>query len=194
MPKPTATEPKVRVARDGKDPSRTYRYLLESPYEMELLEHLLTGQLALIDVADGTVTKVGPPAMIRSVNVARERAVPRQHGEEAVLVLRPVPAVRGDRGHLGRGGQIAVHALRPEPSRDGAAADGGDQPGPDRRSQGPPDGRGAHGGTRRGAGPNQPAADGRSAHRSEDRPNTGPPIRTTRASPPRRSTRTRSAI
>jgi dipeptidyl aminopeptidase/acylaminoacyl peptidase len=65
-----ATEPKVRVARDGKDPSRTYRYLLESPYQMQLLEHLLTGQLALIAVADGSVTKIGSPRMIRSVNVA----------------------------------------------------------------------------------------------------------------------------
>ena len=43
---PVATEPLVRVAQNGKDPSRTYRYLLESPYEMQLLEHLLTGQLA----------------------------------------------------------------------------------------------------------------------------------------------------
>ncbi len=70
-PKPTvATEPKVRVARDGKDPSRTYRYLLESPYQVQLLEHLLTGQLALINVADGAVTKVGCPNMIRSVSTA----------------------------------------------------------------------------------------------------------------------------
>jgi dipeptidyl aminopeptidase/acylaminoacyl peptidase len=65
-----ATEPKVRVAREGKDPSRTYRYLLESPFQMQLLEHLLTGQLAIIDIADGSVTNVGAPAMIRSVTAA----------------------------------------------------------------------------------------------------------------------------
>ncbi|HVL14768.1 MAG TPA: hypothetical protein VM529_19505, partial [Gemmata sp.] len=71
LPRPAvATEPLVRVARDGKDPSRTYRYLLESPYQVQLLEHLLTGQLALIDAADGAVTKVGGPAMIRSVSTA----------------------------------------------------------------------------------------------------------------------------
>jgi dipeptidyl aminopeptidase/acylaminoacyl peptidase len=71
VPKPgVASEPLVRVARDGKDPSRTYRYLLESPYQMQLLEHLCTGQLALIDIADGSVTKVGAPAMIRSVSTA----------------------------------------------------------------------------------------------------------------------------
>ncbi|HSQ56506.1 MAG TPA: prolyl oligopeptidase family serine peptidase [Gemmata sp.] len=65
-----ATEPKVRVARDGKDPSRTYRYLLQSPYQMRLLEQLCTGQLARIDVVDGTVTKVGTPAMISSINTS----------------------------------------------------------------------------------------------------------------------------
>lgn len=65
-----ATEPLVRVARDGKDPSRTYRYLLESPHEMQLLEHLCTGQLAIISVTDGSVTKVGAPAMIRSFSTA----------------------------------------------------------------------------------------------------------------------------
>src|SRR5262249_34141840 len=64
------TEPKVRVARDGKQPSRTYRYLLESPHDMKLLEHLATGQLALIDIHDGKVTKVGFPNMLRSVSMA----------------------------------------------------------------------------------------------------------------------------
>ena len=62
------TGPKVRVARDGPNPSRTYRYLLESPADMRLLEHLITGQLAVIDLADGKVTKVGGPTMISAVN------------------------------------------------------------------------------------------------------------------------------
>lgn len=70
-PRPgVATEPMVRVARDGKDPSRTYRYLLESPFEAQLLEHILTGQTALVDVTDGSVTKVGPPAMVRGVSAS----------------------------------------------------------------------------------------------------------------------------
>jgi dipeptidyl aminopeptidase/acylaminoacyl peptidase len=62
--------PKVRVTRGGNNPSRTYRYLLESPHDMRLLEHLITGQVAVIDVADGKVMKVGEPAMIRSVSMA----------------------------------------------------------------------------------------------------------------------------
>ena len=65
-----ATEPKVRVALDGRSPSRTYRYLLESPHDMKLLEHLITGQLAMIDVSDGKVTKVGFPSMVRSVSMS----------------------------------------------------------------------------------------------------------------------------
>ncbi|HEV3386653.1 MAG TPA: hypothetical protein VG097_17690, partial [Gemmata sp.] len=71
VPQPSiVTEPKVRVAREGKDPSRTYRYLLETPYQMQLLEHLLTGQLAIINIEDCSVSNIGTPAMIRSVSTA----------------------------------------------------------------------------------------------------------------------------
>jgi dipeptidyl aminopeptidase/acylaminoacyl peptidase len=72
MPKTngTPTEPKVRVTRGGNNPSRTYRYLLETPYDMKLLEHLVTGQVALININDGKVTKVGFPNMIRGVSMA----------------------------------------------------------------------------------------------------------------------------
>jgi dipeptidyl aminopeptidase/acylaminoacyl peptidase len=64
------TEPKVRVTRGGTNPSRTYRYLLESPYDVKLLEHLVTGQVALINIYDGKVTKVGFPNMVRGVSMA----------------------------------------------------------------------------------------------------------------------------
>jgi dipeptidyl aminopeptidase/acylaminoacyl peptidase len=67
---PVATEPRVRVARGGANPSRTYRYLLESPYDMRMLEYLVTGQLALVDVSDGRVTRVGFPNLIRSASMA----------------------------------------------------------------------------------------------------------------------------
>src|SRR5262249_31491036 len=72
VPKPNgvAAEPKVRVTRGGNNPSRTYRYLLESPHDMQLLEHLSTGQLALIDINDGRISKVGCPNMIRSVSMS----------------------------------------------------------------------------------------------------------------------------
>jgi dipeptidyl aminopeptidase/acylaminoacyl peptidase len=61
--------PKVRLALEGKNPSRIYRYLLNTPEDMKLLEHLATGQLAVIDVAEGKVTRIGPPGMIRSVSM-----------------------------------------------------------------------------------------------------------------------------
>jgi dipeptidyl aminopeptidase/acylaminoacyl peptidase len=64
---PTPAGPKVRMAHGNPSPSRTYRYLLETPHDMHLFEHLVTGQLAVIDVSTGDVTKVGGPAMVRSV-------------------------------------------------------------------------------------------------------------------------------
>jgi dipeptidyl aminopeptidase/acylaminoacyl peptidase len=67
---PPHADLKVRVAQEGKFPSRTYRYLLESPQDMKLFEHLVTGQLAFVDLADGKVTKVGAPGMIRSVSMS----------------------------------------------------------------------------------------------------------------------------
>ncbi len=72
MPKrnTVAAEPKVRVARGGPNPSRTFRFLLESPYDMTLLEHLATGQLSLIDISDGHVTKIGFPNLFQNVSMA----------------------------------------------------------------------------------------------------------------------------
>jgi dipeptidyl aminopeptidase/acylaminoacyl peptidase len=65
-----APSPRVRVAREGAQPSRTYRFLLESPEEAQLLEHLITGQLTMISVDDGLMTPVGDPAMIRSISMS----------------------------------------------------------------------------------------------------------------------------
>jgi dipeptidyl aminopeptidase/acylaminoacyl peptidase len=88
-----ASEPKVRVARGGNNPSRTYRFLLESPHDMKLLEHLATGQLTLIDVADRKITRVGEPSMIRSVSMA-----PGEQQFRVTLMKKPfsyfVPAAR----------------------------------------------------------------------------------------------------
>jgi len=69
-PYPVATGPKVRINEDRKSPSRTIRFLLETPEDMKLLEHLMTGQLAFVDVASGSVAKVGQPAMFQSVTMS----------------------------------------------------------------------------------------------------------------------------
>ena len=65
-----ANEPQVWVTKEGKTPSRTYRFLLKSPYDKTLLEYLTTGQLSRIDVASGEVTPVGQPAMISRVDTS----------------------------------------------------------------------------------------------------------------------------
>lgn len=62
-PADVATAPKVRVARPGNRPSRTYRFLLDNLDDQSLLEFVSTGQLATIQVADGTMETVGEPKM-----------------------------------------------------------------------------------------------------------------------------------
>jgi len=79
-----AEGPKVRISLEGKFPSRTYRFLLEKPHDMELLEYLATGQLAFIDVYDGKVKKVGAPNMFRTATMAPS-------GEQFLVTLMKKP-------------------------------------------------------------------------------------------------------
>ncbi len=60
----------VRKTADAENRLRTYPSLLEGPYEAELLEHYITGQLARISVADGSTDAIGEPAMIRNIDAA----------------------------------------------------------------------------------------------------------------------------
>jgi len=62
--------PKVRLTQEGENRLRTYFDLIESPHEMQLVEHYSTGQLARINVRNGRITPIGDPAMIRSVNAS----------------------------------------------------------------------------------------------------------------------------
>ncbi|MEW5884378.1 MAG: prolyl oligopeptidase family serine peptidase [Armatimonadota bacterium] len=62
--------PQVRLTEEGRSSIRTYPDLLETPYEARLLEHYLTGQLAVVDAVSGEVEEVGAPAMIRSISLA----------------------------------------------------------------------------------------------------------------------------
>jgi dipeptidyl aminopeptidase/acylaminoacyl peptidase len=63
----TPSSPQVRVSRSGEDQIRTFQDLLEGPQEARTLEHLMTGQLAIID-ADGRVTEIGEPRMYNSID------------------------------------------------------------------------------------------------------------------------------
>jgi dipeptidyl aminopeptidase/acylaminoacyl peptidase len=67
---PVATEPIVRVNENNTLRTRTFADLIGSPYEKNLLEYHMTGQLAVIDAKSRAVTKVGAPGMIRSINHA----------------------------------------------------------------------------------------------------------------------------
>ncbi len=63
-------QPRVMVSNPAKDSLRTYRGLLETQYDQLLLEYYSIGQLARIDVKNGSVVKIGEPKMILSVNPA----------------------------------------------------------------------------------------------------------------------------
>jgi dipeptidyl aminopeptidase/acylaminoacyl peptidase len=68
---PVATGPQVRLWTEGKQsPQRTFFSLLEEPYDRDLMEWFVTGQLAVIDVKTKAVRKIGSPAMIRNVEVS----------------------------------------------------------------------------------------------------------------------------
>lgn len=58
------TGPVVQENLGEKTPSRTYQYLLQNPYDEELMEYYLTAQLQLVGL-DGQMTKVSTPAMYR---------------------------------------------------------------------------------------------------------------------------------
>jgi dipeptidyl aminopeptidase/acylaminoacyl peptidase len=70
-PAPTAPSgPTVKLADSDKNRLRTFPSLMSTTYEKELLKWHATGQAALIDVAKGTIRKLGQPTMIRSIDVS----------------------------------------------------------------------------------------------------------------------------
>ncbi len=64
LPSAEPTGPQVKETLEGENILRTYASLMKTPYDKQLLEWHVTGQLALIDVASRKVEKVGKPAMI----------------------------------------------------------------------------------------------------------------------------------
>lgn len=68
-PSPVPTEPLVRLTAAGATRLRTFPSLLTNPYEMALLEYMLTGQLVAIPAAGGNPVPIGQPKMIRSLDV-----------------------------------------------------------------------------------------------------------------------------
>ena len=59
---------KVRVNENNMLKTRNYADLIETPYEKTLFEYYNIGQLAIVDVKKGTVTKVGEPGPITRID------------------------------------------------------------------------------------------------------------------------------
>ncbi|HEX5072628.1 MAG TPA: prolyl oligopeptidase family serine peptidase [Gemmatimonadaceae bacterium] len=71
-PKRPAIEPGplVRLTDEKKEKTRNFASLLRDPFEKELMEYYVTGQLATIAVSNGAVRKIGAPAMISAVDAS----------------------------------------------------------------------------------------------------------------------------
>jgi dipeptidyl aminopeptidase/acylaminoacyl peptidase len=69
-PKRPAVEngPLVRITDAARNKTRTYWSLLRDSFEKEHMEYFVTGQLALVDVKTGALTRVGAPAMISAID------------------------------------------------------------------------------------------------------------------------------
>jgi len=74
-PRPSApavpSGPEVIVSMDAdRNRLRTFPSLMRTPYEHQLLEWHATGQIGIVDVATGAMTKFGTPGMITAFNMA----------------------------------------------------------------------------------------------------------------------------
>ena len=96
------TGPSVKLAMEtDKNRLRTFASLMSTPYEEQLLEWHSTGQLALVDVAKGTVKKSERRRWCAPRPVAGRQIRPRDADAEAVLLRRARQQLRADRGDLG---------------------------------------------------------------------------------------------
>src|SRR6185436_8027870 len=70
LPPPVPSGPEVKLALENeKNRLRTFPSLMTTPYDFQLLEWHATGQIGIVDVATGTMTKFGKPAMITAVDM-----------------------------------------------------------------------------------------------------------------------------
>ncbi len=72
MPQPSAipTGPQRKLTEEGENRLRTYASLMATPYDKELLEWHVTGQVAVIELDNRRVTEVGSPTMVRSLDLS----------------------------------------------------------------------------------------------------------------------------
>jgi dipeptidyl aminopeptidase/acylaminoacyl peptidase len=62
--------PLVRLTDEKKEKTRNFASLLRDPYEKELMEYYVTGQLAMINASNGSIKKIGAPSMISAVDAS----------------------------------------------------------------------------------------------------------------------------
>jgi dipeptidyl aminopeptidase/acylaminoacyl peptidase len=64
------TGPLVRLTDEKKEKTRNFASLLRDPYEKDLMEYYVTGQLAMINASNGAIKKIGTPGMISAVDAS----------------------------------------------------------------------------------------------------------------------------
>lgn len=62
--------PSIEESSGNAGPVRTYQDMLQNPHDEDLFEYYATSQLAFVDVANGTVSPVGQPAMFSNVDLS----------------------------------------------------------------------------------------------------------------------------
>jgi dipeptidyl aminopeptidase/acylaminoacyl peptidase len=71
LPPAVPAGPEVIVSMDAdRNRLRTFASLMRTPYEHQLLEWHATGQIGIVDVATGAMTRFGTPGMITGVDMA----------------------------------------------------------------------------------------------------------------------------
>ena len=68
---PVPAGPELAISMDAdRNRLRTYPSLMKTPYDQQLLEWHATGQIGIVDLATGAITKFGKPAMITAIDVS----------------------------------------------------------------------------------------------------------------------------
>jgi dipeptidyl aminopeptidase/acylaminoacyl peptidase len=133
------TGPQVKRTEEGANVLRTYASLMETPFDEQLLEWHITGQLATVNVENRRETEIGQPSMIRSFDFSPTG----QHTRVTIMqrpfsFVVPVTSIGRVEQVWDRSGTMMVEldvtelntGIRGAPSAPGVA---GDEEEPDRR-------------------------------------------------------------